>query len=160
MTTSTVIYNERMQALGSMSALGTAQDTVPAGKEWNPPSTLNLFGELGPLVLSAIPIMVLASFVGMSVANIMTSDEGISDVTMTIVTLIIFIVVVKVLPVLLDFVVDADRATTDGFSVTQNFGAIQTLMFAAIPVLLVAGLIFFVGYLGYKKGKQMGYVGG
>ena len=156
----TKVYNERMQEVGTISAgAGAAAALSPAGTEWNPPNTLNLFGELGPLVLSAIPIMVLASFVGMSVANIMTSDEGISDVTTTIVTLIVFIVVVRVLPVLLDFVVAADRATTDGYSVAQNFGAIQTLMFAAIPVLLVAGLIFFVGFLGYKKAKQMGVVG-
>ena len=160
-TIATKVYNERMQEVGNVLATTStaAAALSPAGTEWNPPNTLNLFGELGPLVLSAIPIMVLASFVGMSVANIMTSDEGISDVTTTIVTLIVFIVVVRVLPVLLDFVVAADRATTDGYSVAQNFGAIQTLMFAAIPVLLVAGLIFFVGFLGYKKAKQMGVVG-
>ena len=103
--------------------------------------------------------MVLASFVGLSIANIMTSNEGMGDVTVTIVTLIVFIVIVKVLPVIMDFVVDADRATESGYSVTQNFGAIQSLMFAAIPVLLVAGLIFFVGFLGYRKAKSMGMMG-
>ena len=125
------LLHERGQTVGTLGALDTAQDTVPAGKQWTPPETLNLFGELGPLVLSAVPIMVLASFIGLSVANIMASDEGLGDVTTTIVTLIVFVVITRLLPVIMDFVVQADCATSEGYNLASNFGPIQTLMFAA-----------------------------
>ena len=35
-TSSSIIYNERAQQLGSPATTKTAQDTVPAGKKWDP----------------------------------------------------------------------------------------------------------------------------
>ena len=76
-------------------------------------------------------------------------------------SLIFAVILLKVLPVVLDSVISADTAVDGPYSVTQTFGGVLGLVFAAIPVILIAGLLAISGVLLFRKyGSMKGEEGG
>ena len=162
------LYNERGEALpvgeADASKLNASTDLGTGYKWYSVPDLLNTFGGVPRLILAAIPIIVVASFLGLSAMGLVQYGQGRSGIGNAIGdaigSLIFAVILLKVLPVVLDSVISADQAVDGPYSVTSTFGGILGLVFAAIPVILIAGLLAISGVLMFRKYGQMKGEGG
>ena len=177
-------YNERGKAIAFgavFDAAGTdltaAAAAVPVGAgNYQPvtngkwiavPSILDQFGGIGRLVLSVMPIMVLASFLGLVAMGLIEYGRGMSQggiagsVGAAIIQLIVVIVLLEVLPTVIDAMVDANQSATGGsLTVNQQFSGIMAIIFAALPLLLVVGILGISGFMLFQKGRSFRGSGG
>ena len=156
-------YNERGETIGSAAVASNkvpATDLASTSFKWyQVPDLLNTFGGVPRLILAAVPIIVVASFLGLSAMGLVQYGQGRSGIGNAIGdaigSLIFAVILLKVLPVVMDSVISAERATDGPYSVTGTFGGILGLVFAAIPVILIAGLLAISGVLMFRKYGQM-----
>ena len=164
--TTDTLYNERGKAItsGAITLAGTALGNT----KWvNVPSILDQFGGIGRLVLSVMPIMVLASFLGLVAMGLIEYGRGMSQggiagsVGAAIIQLIVVIVLLEVLPTVIDAMVDANQSATGGsLTVNQQFSGIMAIIFAALPLLLVVGILGISGFMLFQKGRSFRGSGG
>ena len=160
------MFNERGKSIGTIITSGTAQAIT--GAKWiNVPSILDQFGGIGRLVLSVMPIMVLASFLGLVAMGLIEYGRGMSQggiagsVGAAIIQLIVVIVLLEVLPTVIDAMVDANQSATGGsLTVNQQFSGIMAIIFAALPLLLVVGILGISGFMLFQKGRSFRGSGG
>ena len=131
------------------------------------PSLLDQFGGIGRLVLSVMPIMVLASFLGLVAMGLIDYGRGMSQggiagaVGAAIIQLIVVIVLLEVLPTVIDAMIDANQSATGGrFSVNSQFSGIMGIIFAALPLLLVVGILGISGFMLFQQGRNFRSGGG
>ena len=159
------LYNERGQNIGSVTV--TAAGTVPPvadlgnNHKWRAvPSLLTQFGGIGKLVLSVLPIVVLASYLGVAGMGLIQYGRGLSQggivnaVGGAIIQLIVYVVLLKILPVVMDAMIGSSSVTDGQYTVTGTFGSVINIVFAAAPILLVVALLGTSGYMLYSKSKS------
>ena len=181
------LYNERGKDMGAPVVTEAAVDTwavadgtitvVVAGTvpeftfsdaKWvDVPSLLDQFGGIGRLVLSVMPIMVLASFLGLVAMGLIDYGRGMSQggiagaVGAAIIQLIVVIVLLEVLPTVIDAMVDANQSATGGsLSVNTQFSGIMGIIFAALPLLLIVGILGISGFMLFQRGRNFRQGGG
>ena len=165
-TAGKVLYNERGKQVAATS-VATATDIAGNAKWIEVPSILDQFGGIGRLVLSVMPIMVLASFLGLVAMGLIEYGRGMSQggiagsVGAAIIQLIVVIVLLEVLPTVIDAMVDANQSATGGsLTVNQQFSGIMAIIFAALPLLLVVGILGISGFMLFQKGRSFRGSGG
>ena len=165
----TEVYNERGKLILTQSASEgmIAVGSISNAKWINVPSILDQFGGIGRLVLSVMPIMVLASFLGLVAMGLIEYGRGMSQggiagsVGAAIIQLIVVIVLLEVLPTVIDAMVDANQSATGGsLTVNQQFSGIMAIIFAALPLLLVVGILGISGFMLFQKGRSFRGSGG
>ena len=154
-------------ATAPIAAAATNYQPVTNAKWINVPSILDQFGGIGRLVLSVMPIMVLASFLGLVAMGLIEYGRGMSQggiagsVGAAIIQLIVVIVLLEVLPTVIDAMVDANQSATGGsLTVNQQFSGIMAIIFAALPLLLVVGILGISGFMLFQKGRSFRGSGG
>ena len=161
------------RVIGTEVSATTGAATKPAGGinanvKWIAvPSILDQFGGIGRLVLSVMPIMVLASFLALVAMGLIEYGRGMSkggiagSVGAAIIQLIVVIVLLEVLPTVIDAMVDANQSATGGsLTVNQQFSGIMAIIFAALPLLLVVGILGISGFMLFQKGRSFRGSGG
>lgn len=135
---------------------------IPNSAWTSPTALLNKNGNLSRLVLSVLPITVLASFFGISALSFVTSREYTTGQSIArgiigpISGLITVIVVLAVLPTLTDFMSTAYTQITSGqLSIMQRFGGIMGTIMGFLIVILNVGLLGVVPIAGMATG---GYI--
>ena len=158
------LYNERGQNIGSVTATANTIPDVAAsgdGHAWiNVASLLTQFGGIGKLVLSVLPIVVLASYLGVAGMGLIQYGRGLTHggivnaVGGAIIQLIVYVVLLKILPVVMDAMIGGSSVTDGQYTVTGTFGSVINIVFAAAPILLVVALLGTSGYMLYSKSKS------
>ena len=111
---------------------------------------LQRFSGINNLLLTILPVISIAGFLGVSGAKLYTYGKGASNIgsaiSTSIFTLIAVVVAIVIAGPILGSVVDANQVVDSGqFQVNGAFANIITLLFAMIPVIYVAGLVTLVG---------------
>ena len=111
---------------------------------------LQRFSGINNLLLTILPVISIAGFLGVSGAKLYTYGKGASNIgsaiSTSIFTLIAVVVAMVIAGPILGSVVDANQVVDSGqFQVNGAFANIITLLFAMIPVIYVAGLVTLVG---------------
>ena len=111
---------------------------------------LKRFSGINNLLLTILPVISIAGFLGVSGAKLYTYGKGASNIgsaiSTSIFTLIAVVVAMVIAAPILGSVVDANQVVVSGqFQVNGAFANIITLLFAMIPVIYVAGLVTLVG---------------
>ena len=169
------IYNERSRAVGTTSAVGASNAIAAASYTLNPgikwqaaPPMLTRFGSINTLLLSLVPVITVAAFLGMSAMTLWRYGTGgtneLSGQIMTVVMTLVFVIVVLALgPTVLDAALVANSASTSGqYGVTAMFNNIVELLFAVIPLVYVAGILGVTALTGLQtaKGGKKGAMNG
>ena len=168
-TTGVTIYNERGQVVYTEGTLGAARTTAGSvGAQANigddhgwrdVPTLLTQFGGIGKLVLSVLPIVVLASYLGVAGMGLIQYGRGLSNggivnaVGGAIVQLIVYVVLLKIMPVVIEAMVGGSSVTGGQYTVTGTFGSVINIVFAAAPILLVVALMGSSAYMLYSKSR-------
>ena len=165
--TGAALYNERGQNIGTGTVAATSGDVTAgalspaAGHAWiNVPSLLTQFGGIGKLVLSVLPIVVLASYLGVAGMGLIQYGRGLTQggivnaVGGAIIQLIVYVVLLKILPVVMDAMIGGASVTDGQYTVTGTFGSVINIVFAAAPILLVVALLGTSGYMLYSRSKS------
>ena len=111
---------------------------------------LKRFSGINNLLLTILPVISIAGFLGVSGAKLYTYGKGASNIgsaiSTSIFTLIAVVVAMVIAAPLLGSAVDANSVVVSGqYEVNGAFANIITLLFAMIPVIYVAGLVTLVG---------------
>ena len=145
------LYNEQGESLGLAPALAASAQTLPSPYNWiEVANMLQRFSGINNLLLTILPVISIAGFLGVSGAKLYTYGKGASNIgsaiSTSIFTLIAVVVAMVIAGPILGSVVDANQVVESGqFQVNGAFANIITLLFAMIPVIYVAGLVTLVG---------------
>ena len=160
-----VFYNEQgevVQTAAPATAATTATVVVLSTPfNWVEVATmLKRFSGINNLLLTILPVISIAGFLGVSGAKLYTYGKGASNIgsaiSTSIFTLIAVVVAMVIAGPILGSVVDANQVVASGqYQVNGAFANIITLLFAMIPVIYVAGLVTLVGL--QAKSALMGW---
>ena len=111
---------------------------------------LKRFSGINNLLLTILPVISIAGFLGISGAKLYTYGKGASNIgsamSTSIFTLIAIIVAMVIAGPVMGSLVDANQVVASGqYQVNSAFGNIITLLFAMIPIIYIAGLVTLVG---------------
>ena len=111
---------------------------------------LKRFAGINNLLLTIIPVVSIAGFLGISGAKLYSYGKGTasigSSISTSIFTLIGIVVAMVIAGPIMGSAVDANQVVESGqYQVNGTFGNIIGLLFAMIPVVYVAGLVTLVG---------------
>ena len=111
---------------------------------------LQRFSGINNLLLTVIPVVSVAGFLGISGAKLYAYGKGTSSIgssiSTSIFTLIGIVVAMVIAGPIMASLVDAHQVVNSGqYQVNGTFGTILTLLFAMIPVVYIAGLVTLVG---------------
>jgi len=169
------LYSERGKQIATIAAgnhdtagVVASSTQLDSDAKWIAvPSLLDQFGGIGRLVLSVMPIMVLASFLGLVSMGLVQYGRGMASggiagaVGAAIIQLIVVIVLLEVLPTVIDAMVDANSSATGGsLTVNEQFSGIMGIIFAALPLLLVVGILGVSGFMLFQKVRDFKGSGG
>ena len=146
------LYNEQGERVGStLSASAVAINVLAPPYVWiEVADMLKRFSGINNLLLTILPVISIAGFLGVSGAKLYTYGKGASNIgsaiSTSIFTLIAVVVAMVIAGPILGSVVDANQVVASGqYQVNGAFANIITLLFAMIPVIYVAGLVTLVG---------------
>ena len=151
-TLATAVYNEQGELvanqLNSITYLTTA-----AGDDYSfikVAPMLKRFAGINNLLLTIIPVVSIAGFLGISGAKLYSYGKGTasigSSISTSIFTLIGIVVAMVIAGPIMGSAVDANQVVESGqYQVNGTFGNIVGLLFAMIPVVYIAGLVTLVG---------------
>ena len=130
---------------------------------------LRRFAEINNLLLTILPVISIAGFLGISGAKLYSYGKGVesmgSSISTALFTLIGIVVAMVIAAPVLGSAVTANQVVESGqYQINGTFNNIIALLFAMIPVVYVAGLVTLVGmqtrsaFLGNGKlgGNGMG----
>ena len=111
---------------------------------------LKRFSGINNLLLTIIPVISIAGFLGISGAKLYGYGKGASNIgsaiSTSIFTLIAIVVAMVIAGPIMGSLVDANQIVESGqYQVNGAFGNIITLLFAMIPIIYIAGLVTLVG---------------
>ena len=144
------LYNEQGEQVDD-AALATAAQELPAPYEWIAVADiLKRFSGINNLLLTILPVISIAGFLGVSGAKLYTYGKGASNIgsaiSTSIFTLIAIVVAMVIVGSIMGSLVDANQVVESGqYQVNSSFGNIVSLLFAMIPIIYVAGLVTLVG---------------
>ena len=150
-TVGLALYNEQGESLGAASAASVTAQILPGTNTWiEVADMLQRFSGINNLLLTILPVISIAGFLGVSGAKLYTYGKGASNIgsaiSTSIFTLIAVVVAMVIAGPILGSVVDANQVVVSGqYQVNGAFANIITLLFAMIPVIYVAGLVTLVG---------------
>ena len=169
------VYNEQGELLDTM-VLDNSQ-LVP-GNTWviayggdyrwiTVAPMLSRFAGINNLLLTILPVVSIAGFLGISGAKLYSYGKGTasigSSISTSVFTLIGIVVAMVIAGPILGAAVDANQVVVSGqYAVNTTFGNIIQLLFAMIPVVYIAGLVTLVGLharsalMGGQGGSNMG----
>ena len=128
---------------------------------------LDRFSGINNLLLTVIPVVSIAGFLGISGAKLYSYGKGTSSIgssiSTSVFTLIGIVIAMVIAGPVLGQAVDANQVVVSGqYQVNGTFGNIISLLFAMIPVIYIAGLVTLVGLqarTALMGGKSDGSVG-
>ena len=141
------LWNEQGNRVGHA---GTTAVLVSPNEWIEVAAMLKRFSGINNLLLTILPVISIAGFLGVSGAKLYTYGKGASNIgsaiSTSIFTLIAVVVAMVIAGPILGSVVDANQVVASGqYQVNGAFANIITLLFAMIPVIYVAGLVTLVG---------------
>ena len=156
------IYDEHGNLLGSVTQPAVSSQTnAISGRDWTTESTstytwikvapmLQRFGGINNLLLTILPVVSIAGFLGISGAKLYMYGKGTasigSAISTSIFTLIAIVVAMIIAGPIMGAAVDANQVVVSGqYQVNGTFGNIIQLLFAMIPIVYIAGLVTLVG---------------
>ena len=124
---------------------------------------LQRFANINNLLLSIIPVVSIAAFLGISGAKLYSYGKGAaslgSSVSTSLFTLIGIVVAMVIAGPILGSAIDANQVVESGqYQVNGTFGNIIGLLFGMFPVVYIAGLVTLVGL--QARSALMGSGGG
>ena len=124
---------------------------------------LSRFAGINNLLLTILPVVSIAGFLGISGAKLYSYGKGTasigSSISTSVFTLIGIVVAMVIAGPILGAAVDANQVVVSGqYQVNTTFGNIIQLLFAMIPVVYIAGLVTLVGL--QARSALMGGQGG
>ena len=128
---------------------------------------LKRFSGINNLLLTVIPVVSIAGFLGISGAKLYSYGKGTSSIgssiSTSVFTLIGIVIAMVIAGPVLGQAVAANQVVVSGqYEVNGTFGNIISLLFAMIPVIYIAGLVTLVGLqartalMGGKSDGSMG----
>ena len=150
LTSTAPLYNEQGNQVAG-AAVATGAQTLGGTNEWiKVADMLKRFSGINNLLLTILPVISIAGFLGVSGAKLYTYGKGASNIgsaiSTSIFTLIAVVVAMVIAGPILSSVVDANQVVVSGqYQVNGAFANIITLLFAMIPIIYVAGLVTLVG---------------
>ena len=176
--TSGDVYNEQGEVVGKASGTITAATANPAYVAGDVLFTsgytflkvapmLDRFSGINNLLLTVIPVVSIAGFLGISGAKLYSYGKGTSSIgssiSTSVFTLIGIVIAMVIAGPVLGQAVAANQVVVSGqYEVNGTFGNIISLLFAMIPVIYIAGLVTLVGLqartalMGGKSSGSMG----
>ena len=111
---------------------------------------LQRFSGINNLLLTILPVVSIAGFLGISGAKLYSYGKGTasigSSISTSVFTLIGIVVAMVIAGPIMGAAVDANQVVISGqYQVNGTFGNIIQLLFAMIPVVYIAGLVTLVG---------------
>ena len=159
------LYNEQGDLVYTNSGSTSLSDvTIPSPFAWiEVADILKRFSGINNLLLTILPVISIAGFLGVSGAKLYTYGKGASDIgsaiSTSIFTLIAIVVAMVIAGPIMGSLVDANQVVESGqYQVNNSFGNIISLLFSMIPIIYVAGLVTLVGL--QAKAALMGGKGG
>ena len=146
----------------------TAEITEWSGYQWvKVAPMLDRFSGINNLLLTVIPVVSIAGFLGISGAKLYSYGKGTSSIgssiSTSVFTLIGIVIAMVIAGPVLGQAVAANQVVVSGqYEVNGTFGNIISLLFAMIPVIYIAGLVTLVGLqarTALMGGKSDGSVG-
>ena len=110
---------------------------------------LDRFSGINNLLLTVIPVVSIAGFLGISGAKLYSYGKGTSSIgssiSTSVFTLIGIVIAMVIAGPVLGQAVAANQVVVSGqYEVNGTFGNIISLLFAMIPVIYIAGLVTLV----------------
>ena len=111
---------------------------------------LERFAGINNLLLTILPVVSIAGFLGISGAKLYSYGKGTasigSSISTSIFTLVGIVIAMVIAGPIMGAAVDANQVVVSGqYQVNGTFGNIIQLLFAMIPVVYIAGLVTLVG---------------
>ena len=148
-TASASVYNEHGELLGAVSSAGSFTTADPF--RWvEVAPMLSRFASINNLLLTVLPVVSIAGFLGISGAKLYSYGKGTasigSSISTSVFTLIGIVIAMVIAGPIMGAAVDANQVVESGqYQVNSTFGNIIQLLFAMIPVVYIAGLVTLVG---------------
>ena len=153
---------------GSSGAEQSATITEWAGYGWvKVAGVLNFFSGINNILLAIIPVVSIGGFLGISGAKLYTYGRSTggniaSHLSGSVFTLVALIITIIIAPVIMDSLIGANQVVESGqYRINNQFGTILELLFGAIPLLYIAGLVGLIGMqarsalMGNRGGDKM-----
>ena len=166
------IYNEQGDGIGGLNRnnLNSEWRTTATGDTYSfikVAPMLDRFAGINNLLLTVIPVVSIAGFLGISGAKLYSYGKGTSSIgssiSTSVFTLIGIVIAMVIAGPVLGQAVAANQVVVSGqYEVNGTFGNIISLLFAMIPVIYIAGLVTLVGLqarTALMGGKSDGSVG-
>ena len=147
------VYSNHGTRVGTATGAG-AVTFVSGAKYVNPGDAVTRFAGLTGLVLNIIPIILVASFIGISIIKGYKIGTGqvSGGIVSQVMGIILVMVVVSASPTVIQAVAGAATASTTGaWDVNTQFSGLLALLFAFVVV------VFIIGFMGYivMEGRKM-----
>ena len=145
------VFNEYGDHIFTANAAVDAKAVQVLPYEWlEVADILKRFSGINNLLLTILPVISIAGFLGISGAKLYSYGKGASNIgsaiSTSIFTLIAIVVAMVVAGPVIGSLVEANLVVESGqYQINSVFGNIITLLFAMIPIIYVAGLVTLVG---------------
>ena len=160
-------YTEQGEQIGSLTAASNIVKTDAPFVFVEVAPMLKRFSGINNLLLTVIPVVSIAGFLGISGAKLYSYGKGTSSIgssiSTSVFTLIGIVIAMVIAGPVLGQAVAANQVVVSGqYEVNGTFGNIISLLFAMIPVIYIAGLVTLVGLqartalMGGKSDGSMG----
>ena len=146
-----MLFNEYGNHIFTATAAVDASTVQELPYEWiEVADILKRFSGINNLLLTILPVISIAGFLGISGAKLYTYGKGASNIgsalSTSIFTLMAIVIALVVAGPVIGSLVEANLVVESGqYQINSVFGNIVTLLFATIPIVYVAGLVTLVG---------------
>ena len=146
-----VLFNEYGDQIFTATSAVDASTVQALPYEWiEVADILKRFSGINNLLLTILPVISIAGFLGISGAKLYSYGKGASNIgsalSTSIFTLMAIVIALVVAGPVIGGLVEANLVVESGqYQINSVFGNIVTLLFAMIPIIYVAGLVTLVG---------------
>ena len=143
------LFNEQGDQVGTAAA--TLAQSLAASYSWiEVAEILKRFSGINNLLLTILPVISIAGFLGISGAKLYSYGKGASNIgsalSTSIFTLMAIVIALVIAGPFIGSLVEANLVVESGqYQINSVFGNIVALLFAMIPIIYVAGLVTLVG---------------
>ena len=146
-----VLFNEYGNHIFTATAAVDSNTVQALPYEWiEVADILKRFSGINNLLLTILPVISIAGFLGISGAKLYSYGKGASNIgsalSTSIFTLIAIVIAMVIAGPVIGSLVEANQVVESGqYQINSVFGNIITLLFAMVPIIYVAGLVTLVG---------------